>query len=81
MGEITGTEATVFIRNCLIAAGNSGDAGLAGHCRDRLADEDAVVRASAFWALAALEGAGAARQALPKDETDPIVLGELESLG
>lgn len=70
-----------FIRNCLIAAGNSGEPQLAGLCRDLLTDEDPVVRAMALWALARLEGVDAGRNVLPKDETDPIVLRELESLG
>ena len=69
-----------FIRNCLIAAGNSGDVAFTGLCRRLLADDDPVVRASALWAVARLEGGDVARKALPKEETDPIVLGELESL-
>lgn len=69
-----------FIRNCLIAAGNSADIGLSGRCRDLLADGDSVVRATALWALSRLEGAHAARNALSKDESDPIVLRELDSL-
>ncbi|MET3613480.1 epoxyqueuosine reductase [Rhizobium aquaticum] len=70
-----------FIRNCLIAAGNSGAARLAALCRNLLTDADPVVRATALWAISRLEGGEAARDALPKDETDLIVLGELESLG
>ncbi|HWU65014.1 MAG TPA: tRNA epoxyqueuosine(34) reductase QueG [Ensifer sp.] len=70
-----------FIRNCLIAAGNSGDVRLAGLCRQLLGDDDAAVRAMALWALAVLEGVAAAREALPKGESDPIVLGEWESMG
>ncbi len=70
-----------FIRNCLIAAGNSGDPALSDLCRRLLGDEDPIVRAHALWALARLEGADAARLALPISETDPIVLGERDSLG
>ncbi|MCD2175413.1 tRNA epoxyqueuosine(34) reductase QueG [Rhizobium sp. C4] len=70
-----------FIRNCLIAAGNSRDASLAGLCRLLLGDNDAAVRATALWALAEIQGVEAARRALPNSECDPIVLGELESLG
>lgn len=70
-----------FIRNCLIAAGNSGDAGLASLCRHLLTDGDAIIRATALWAVARLEGVDVARTGLPNDETDPIVLGELDSLG
>ena len=40
-----------FLRNCLYAAGNSGDVSLAPAARRLLADEDAVVRDAARWAL------------------------------
>ncbi len=40
-----------MMRNCLIAAGNSGDAGLAGRVRALLADPDPVVAEAAVWAL------------------------------
>lgn len=70
-----------FIRNCLIAAGNSRDRAFAHLCRDLLTDGDPVVRATALWALAMLEDVEAARQGLPNTESDPIVLGEMESLG
>lgn len=70
-----------FIRNCLIAAGNSREIALALFCRALLADEDPVVRASALWALGELEGADAARLAFPKSEADPIVLAEYDMLG
>ncbi|MET0251259.1 MAG: tRNA epoxyqueuosine(34) reductase QueG [Novosphingobium sp.] len=43
-----------FVRNCLYAAGNSGDAGLAAPVRELLADEDETVREAAKWALARL---------------------------
>ncbi|TCT41817.1 tRNA epoxyqueuosine(34) reductase QueG [Martelella mediterranea] len=43
-----------FVRNCLIAAGNSGDASLAAPCKDLLNDDDPDVRAMAVWALARL---------------------------
>ncbi len=44
-----------FVRNCLIAAGNSGDAGLVAPVAALLADPDDVVREAARWALAELE--------------------------
>lgn len=44
-----------FIRNVAIAAGNSGDASLTGPLKALLADEDAVVREAAEWALAELD--------------------------
>lgn len=40
-----------FIRNVLIAAGNSGDATLTDHCKAHLKDPNEVVRGSAVWAL------------------------------
>ncbi|TAK46718.1 MAG: tRNA epoxyqueuosine(34) reductase QueG [Xanthobacteraceae bacterium] len=43
-----------FIRNVLIAIGNSGDARLSAPARARLDDESALVRAMAVWALAQL---------------------------
>jgi epoxyqueuosine reductase len=67
-----------FVRNVLIAIGNSGDAALAGEARRLLADASPLVRGAAVWALsqlldprafAALAGARAA-------ETDEDVLME-----
>ena len=47
-----------FVRNVLIAAGNSGERGLIEHCT-RLADDAApVVRGMAAWALSRLMDAG-----------------------
>ena len=43
-----------MMRNCLIAAGNSGDAGLVEPVRALLADPDEVVREAAGWALGRL---------------------------
>jgi epoxyqueuosine reductase len=43
-----------FVRNVLIAIGNSGDRGLAGAARARLDDAAPVVRAMAVWALGRL---------------------------
>ncbi|BCG84729.1 epoxyqueuosine reductase [Mesorhizobium sp. 113-3-9] len=43
-----------FVRNVLIAAGNSGDAGLAGPVRALLGDASPLVRGAAIWALARL---------------------------
>ncbi|HEX4160824.1 MAG TPA: tRNA epoxyqueuosine(34) reductase QueG [Rhizomicrobium sp.] len=43
-----------FIRNVLIAIGNSGDARLAEHPRRLLADPSSLVRAMAVWALGRL---------------------------
>jgi epoxyqueuosine reductase len=44
-----------FIRNCLIAAGNSGDAALLPEIEGLLADASPLVRAMAVWALAQLQ--------------------------
>jgi epoxyqueuosine reductase len=43
-----------FVRNVLIALGNSGDRGLAPVAEQRLADEAPLVRGAAVWALAQL---------------------------
>ena len=43
-----------FVRNVMIAMGNSGDAGLLPDVEARLADGSAVVRGAAIWALARL---------------------------
>jgi epoxyqueuosine reductase len=40
-----------FIRNVLIAAGNSGDARLVGQCLELAGDPSPVVRGMAIWAL------------------------------
>lgn len=46
-----------FIRNCLYAAGNSGDAGLIPHVAAHLASDDPVVADAARWAMTRLEAA------------------------
>ena len=51
-----------FIRNCLIAAGNSGDATLLPAVRDLLDDGSPLVRAMAVWALAQLVESGTFEQ-------------------
>jgi epoxyqueuosine reductase len=43
-----------FLRNVLIAAGNSGDAGLVAACVDLLDDQSPLVRGAAVWALSQL---------------------------
>ena len=45
-----------MVRNCLIAAGNSGSAALAEPVRALLGDESDVVREAAEWALTKLDG-------------------------
>jgi epoxyqueuosine reductase len=43
-----------FIRNVLIAAGNSGDHGLAARCRELARDDSPLVRGAAAWSLSQL---------------------------
>ncbi|MDN2578692.1 tRNA epoxyqueuosine(34) reductase QueG [Aquibium sp. ELW1220] len=43
-----------FIRNVLIAAGNSGDASLGRRCADLVCDPSPLVRGAAIWAAARL---------------------------
>ena len=45
-----------MIRNCLIAAGNSGDAALRGAVKRHVGDDDPVVAEAADWAMERLEG-------------------------
>jgi epoxyqueuosine reductase len=68
-----------FLRNVLIAIGNSGDTALAEAARDCLDDASPLVRASAVWAFMRLggdRGEAARRQAL---ENDKIVRNEWEA--
>lgn len=71
-----------FIRNVLIAAGNSGDASLAPRLRELLADPSPLVRAMAVWALARLlpePDFTALRKAHMNTETDADVRHEWET--
>jgi epoxyqueuosine reductase len=72
-----------FVRNCLIAAGNSGDAGLIDVCATLSKDTSPTVRGMAVWALARLMRAGdfanfAARR---QSEADTEVLAEWKLAG
>ena len=70
-----------FVRNVLIAIGNSGEAGLVPVLRKRLGDPSPLVRAMAVWALGRLGGAKAVRAAEARhraDETDDAVVREWE---
>jgi epoxyqueuosine reductase len=68
-----------FLRNVLIAIGNSGAAGLVPAARAHLADPSPLVRAMAVWALSRLAAPAAFHQAacsfLP-DESDAAVAEE-----
>jgi len=67
-----------FLRNVLIAVGNSGDAGLIEAVEARLTDPEPLVRGAAIWALRRLDSARAERQALAflTDERDADVRSE-----
>ncbi|WP_280948422.1 tRNA epoxyqueuosine(34) reductase QueG [Methylobacterium tarhaniae] len=62
-----------FLRNVLIAIGNSGDASLAGEAGRLLEDPSPLVRGMAVWALARL---GRLPPAPPAEEQDADVLAE-----
>ncbi|WP_027669268.1 tRNA epoxyqueuosine(34) reductase QueG [Rhizobium leguminosarum] len=72
-----------FVRNVLIAAGNSGDKVLIGPCRMLSDDPSPVVRGMAVWALSRLMEAGefAAFAAQRADERDDDVLNEWRLAG
>jgi epoxyqueuosine reductase len=68
-----------FLRNVLIAIGNSGDAALAAVAETRLADASPLVRAMAVWALWKLLRAddfAKLRARYASAETDAAVLSE-----
>lgn len=68
-----------FVRNVLIAAGNSGETALAGRCRRLLADHSPLVRGAAVWALSRLISASAFEelaQSHAPAESDADVLDE-----
>jgi len=62
-----------FVRNVLIAIGNSGDTALIELVLERLDDEAAIVRGAAIWALSELSPSQfrAERDARAQFETDP----------
>jgi epoxyqueuosine reductase len=67
-----------FVRNVLIAIGNSNDAALASTAEQLLGDASALVRGAAVWALGRLDRARLARLApsLRPHEPDPLVQEE-----
>jgi epoxyqueuosine reductase len=69
-----------FLRNVLIAIGNSGDAALIDVVLDCLGDLSPLVRASAVWAYSRLAPADTAkeREARLEDEADATVREEWE---
>jgi epoxyqueuosine reductase len=70
-----------FVRNVLIAIGNSGDATLAEAAEARLGDASALVRGMAVWALGRLAPVRLERLAphLQARETDPHVQAEWQA--
>ncbi|HKA47136.1 MAG TPA: tRNA epoxyqueuosine(34) reductase QueG [Methyloceanibacter sp.] len=72
-----------FIRNVLIAAGNSGDETLVPQVERRLADASPLVRAMAVWALSRLapDWAAAVRESEAKAEDDADVAAEWARIG
>jgi epoxyqueuosine reductase len=67
-----------FVRNVLIAIGNSRDPSLADLVEERLDDPSPLVRAMAVWALRRLRGRAAmtAYAQQRQAERDPAVLEE-----
>jgi epoxyqueuosine reductase len=68
-----------FVRNVLIAIGNSGDATLAVEAEQLLGDESPLVRGAAVWALSQLMASDAFAALAIKtasSEADPMVRGE-----
>ena len=68
-----------FVRNVLIAIGNSGDHALAAHAEKLLLDPSPLVRGAAIWALSRLlaEAEFAALRARHiAAESEPAVAGE-----
>lgn len=67
-----------FLRNVLIAAGNSGDAALVPAVQELLGDEEPLIRGAAIWALYQLapENARAEKLNRAPDETSEDVLSE-----
>lgn len=70
-----------FLRNVLIAIGNSGMAALVPAVAARLGDASSLVRAMAVWALAQLDpqGFAAARTQYLPQESDPAVRAEWQA--
>ena len=68
-----------FVRNCLIAAGNSKDARLLPLIRERLTDVSPLVRAMAVWALARLAPDEFARLKAGAQDPDAEVQAEWDA--
>jgi epoxyqueuosine reductase len=68
-----------FLRNVLIAIGNSGCIDLADAAIPHLRDSDPTVRGAAIWALAQLLDARELAKLRDRDETDADVLAEWQA--
>ncbi|WP_337998294.1 tRNA epoxyqueuosine(34) reductase QueG [Oleispirillum naphthae] len=69
-----------FVRNVLIAIGNSGDAALAAAAEARLSDAEPLVRGAAVWALARLQPWDVfCRRAAHIEEGDAMARAELDA--
>jgi epoxyqueuosine reductase len=69
-----------FVRNVLIAIGNSGDTALADPAARLITDPSAIVRGAAIWALGRLDPARLKRHADQGDaENDPAVREEWQA--
>ncbi|BCX18199.1 MAG: epoxyqueuosine reductase [Geminicoccaceae bacterium] len=71
-----------FVRNVLVAIGNSGDPGLLPVVEERLADPSPLVRGAAVWAssrLAEPDRFAAKRRELSPLERDPEVVAEWDA--
>jgi epoxyqueuosine reductase len=66
-----------FLRNVVVAVGNSRDGRLADAAASRLDDAEPLVRGAAVWALARLDPARA--RASRRDDPDPTVAEEWEA--
>jgi epoxyqueuosine reductase len=72
-----------FLRNVLMAIGNSGDASLIGEAQRLLSDDNALVRGAAVWALSQLMEENAFEALVSKhhaSERDENVLAEWHGL-
>ncbi len=70
-----------FIRNVLIAIGNSGDPSLLASVQARLGDASPIIRATAVWAFSRLDSAlfATEKARLKSAETDTVVIEEWET--
>jgi epoxyqueuosine reductase len=70
-----------FLRNVLIAIGNSADAALASEAERLLDDPSPLIRGAAVWALGRLDPARLERLAAGRRaaETDPEVAAEWDA--